>query len=107
MCTTGKGIRVNSGDEVLTNNKLYFSLKGYGQVLNVNDHPTIIWQVCNSGEMLDFTHHEIYLKNKNEKGKTTEFERDLSYKGTHLLRCTVKNTKKSFKQTVVFVVHGV
>lgn len=107
VCTTKDGLHINSGDEVSINNKLYFSLKGYGQVLNINDHPTVVWQVCNSGEGEDCTHHEIYFKNKNENGKLTEFERDLSYKGTHLLRCTVNNTKKSFKQTVVFVVHGV
>lgn len=87
--------------------KLKFNVVGLSGIMNVADKPVVIWEVCNAGQNIHDDHHEIYYKDKSENDGNFYFSRKLTYKGTHLLRCTVINKRKKFVETVVFVIHGV
>ena len=57
-------------------------------------------------DWFDSEHHEIYYKGKDEGDGKYHFSRELSYEGTHLLRCRICNLTKGFVQTRIFVVKG-
>lgn len=103
-CKTSDGEVVANGDNVYIGCYLYFKLTGIGGVLD--DNTVVTWEVCNAGYNGDEEHHEIYYKSKDEKDGKYSFSRELSYIGTHLLRCRVRNRRKGFDQQIVFVVHG-
>ena len=100
-------VEIASGSEVKIGSQLKFSVIGIGDIINTTDNVDIWWQVCNVGMDHHYEHKEIYYKGKWESDEKYSFYRELSYKGTHLLRCRVKNTKKGFDGTLVFVVRGV
>lgn len=115
--STESRIRISCRDEngnIIKNNSicpvgktlLFKVLNKTESFLSYDSKLKVVWQVCNSGEEKDIEHHEIYFKGKNETEDKISFKRELLFIGTHLLRCTVKNSKKGV-QTVVFVIHGV
>ena len=105
-CRTDQGENVESGDTFPVNRRLYFAVTGIGGVLDGSDDPKVIWEVCNAGYDKDDKVHDIYYKDKEEGDGKNNFTRDLSYIGTHLLRCYVVNVKKKFKQQIVFAING-
>lgn len=98
--------RVNNGDTLPVGYNLKFKITSWGDILNNNDTIFIWWEVSNSGKDEDCEHQEIYYKSDDEKTERISFSRDLAYEGTHLLRCRIKNTKKNFDETKIFVVKG-
>lgn len=96
---------VNSGDEIKVGCSLKFSISSWGDI--INDNTLIYWEVSNGGIGEDFEHQEIYRKGNEEKTEKYKFERELSYKGTHLLRCRIINSRKNFDETKIFVVKGI
>ncbi|MBP3818889.1 MAG: hypothetical protein J6H31_11375 [Butyrivibrio sp.] len=106
ICFDESGKRVKNGSYQPIGKKLSFSLESWGGVLNPQENPRIWWQVSNNGVGKDDNHHEIYYKGKKEQSGDDAFRRDLAFEGTHLLRCRVKNVKKGFDETRVFVVKG-
>lgn len=106
ICFDENGNRVENGSCQPIGTKLSFSLESWGGVLNPHECPSILWQVSNNGIRKDDDHHEIYFKDKNEQSADDAFGRDLAFVGTHLLRCQVRNKKKGFDETKVFVVRG-
>ena len=105
-CVTDKGEDVENGDYLPVGRKLTFTLHDMGKVLNDADNPKVIWQVCNAEYCNTGGNHEIYYKGKDEKDGKYQFTRDLSFVGTHLLRCEVQNKQKKFIQQIVFIIHG-
>lgn len=103
-CKSSDGDVINNGDDVYIGCYLHFRIICVGNVLD-ND-ATVKWEVCNAGNNDDYEHHEIYYKRNDEKDGKFSFSRELSYTGTHLLRCSVINRRKGFNQQIVFVVHG-
>lgn len=101
----GESKIVNSGDEIKVGCSLKFSIFSWGDI--INDNTLIYWEVSNGGTGDDFEHQEIYHKGNEEKTEKYKFERELSYKGTHLLRCRIINHKKNFDETKIFVVKGI
>ena len=85
---------------------LKFKITSWGDIINNNDTIGIWWEVSNSGKDEDCEHQEIYYKSDDEKTERISFSRDLAYVGTHLLRCRIKNAKKNFDETKIFVVKG-
>lgn len=78
---------------------------------SINYENTDILVASHHGSRSFFTdeaneHQEIYYKSDDEKTERILFSRDLAYGGTHLLRCRIKNTKKNFDETKIFVVKG-
>ena len=105
-CITDTGEELKNGFAYPVGHRLKFVVLGTGEVLDSRDNPKVYWQVCNAGYGAYSHHHEIYYKGTYEDYGKFKFVRDLSYVGTHLLRCKVINSKKGFYQTVIFVVHG-
>lgn len=54
----------------------------------------------------DYIVYVEYYKKNDERGGSLKFHRDISYEGKHLLRCRVKNSRKGFDITKVFIVDG-
>lgn len=106
ICKTNTGEEIKNGATHSVGCKLKFSLIPFGSVLNEADNPHVWWEVCNAGYGKDDDRHDIYDKDKNEDDGKYNFTRDLSFVGTHLLRCHVRNSKKELDQTIVFVIHG-
>ena len=96
---------VNSGDEINVGCSLKFSIYSWGDILN--DSTSIYWEVSNGGKAHDIEHQEIYRKGNEEKTEKYRYERELSYIGTHLLRCRIINPKKNYDETKIFVVKGI
>lgn len=96
---------VNSGDEINVGCNLKFSVFSWGDILN--DNTLIYWEVSNGGIGSDFDQQEIYYKGSEENTEKYKFERELSYRGTHLLRCRIINNRKNFDETRIFVVKGI
>lgn len=86
---------------------LKFSIEPYGELIEPFNQLKVIWEVSNGGQGKDFFHQEIYYKGENETDGLLSFSRDLSYVGTHLLRCRVINKKRKYDITQVFVVNGI
>ena len=106
ICKTNTGEIVENNTTHNINCNLKFSLSSIGGVLDNTDKPQVWWEVCNAGYGINDDHHEIYYKDENENDGKYYFSRDLAFVGTHLLRCRIKNTKKKFDQTIIFVIHG-
>ena len=106
ICNSSKDGWVNNKAELTVNQGLTFKLIDMGKILSEPDEISVIWEVCNAGEGLDDKHHEIYYKQEDDIGGKYSFYRDLSFRGTHLLRCRVKNKRKKYDQTMIFVIHG-
>lgn len=96
---------INNGDTLNIGCHLKFSIYSWGDI--INDSTAISWEVSNGGTGQDYEHQEIYYKGSNEKQEKYKFERDLSYRGTHLLRCRIINKRKNFDETKIFVVKGI
>lgn len=96
-----------SGDDFPLGAKLHFSIFSNFGLLEPYRDVKVWFEVSNGGINDDHEHQDIYYKKKKEKGSKSEFYRDVSYDGRHLLRCRVDNKKKKIYATQVFVVNGV
>lgn len=96
----------HSGDNFPTGSNLRFSVRASGGLLDPFEKVRVWWEVSNGGIRDDHEHQEIYYKEKGESEGKTIFRRKVSYDGRHLLRCRVKNSRKRFDVTKVFVVNG-
>jgi beta-lactamase superfamily II metal-dependent hydrolase len=85
---------------------LHFSVRSNFGILEPFKKVSVTWEVSNGGIELDHEHQEIYYKGSNEGTPKHSFNREVSYHGTHLLRCFVNNNKKKIRATQVFVVQG-
>lgn len=107
ICSRGSDNKsVGNGEELVVGCSLKFSILSWGNIINSTDKITVVWQVVNAGYGDDSEHHEIYYKGKDEGDGKYHFSRELSYEGTHLLRCRICNLTKGFVQTRIFVVKG-
>ncbi len=97
---------VNSGDSLKIGGNLEFTITSKGQLIEPIYKVTVTWEVSNGGINDHHEHQEIYYKKNDERGGSLKFHRDLSYEGKHLLRCRVKNSRKNFDITKVFIVEG-
>lgn len=72
----------------------------------VKENVCVTWEVSNSGKLEDESHQEIYIADKSNKkvSYTNTMGRDLTYKGIHILRCTIENKNRDKKITKVFKV---
>ena len=85
---------------------LRFSVQSNFGILEPFEKVSVTWEVSNGGIESDHEHQEIYYKSANEGTPKHNFNREVSYHGTHLLRCFVNNKKKKIRATQVFVVQG-
>lgn len=99
----------SSGDEIKVGNKLRFAVKTTGGLRADMSKVRYVFEVSNGGADEHDHHKEIYFKRKNETGEAHTFERDVSYVGTHLLRCNVyqKGGGDAHDAQTIFVVKGV
>jgi len=95
-----------SGEVFLIGSLLNFSVQSNFGILDPIDKVSITWEVSNGGISSDHEHQEIYYKSKSEGTPKKNFDREVSYHGTHLLRCYINNKKKKIRATQVFVVQG-
>lgn len=102
----GETAMVSSGCYLPVGGKLKFKLKTTGGIIDPIQKVNVWWEVSNGGINPDSTHQEIYYKGKSESDELFSFSRDLSYVGTHLLRCYFVNSPKG-SITKIFVVNGV
>jgi len=65
------------------------------------------WEVSNSGVGQDEKAQDIYSACEADKKDPRKFARNVHWEGTHLLRCSVSNTKNGQSATRIFTVHGV
>jgi beta-lactamase superfamily II metal-dependent hydrolase len=79
---------VKSGDALRVGTRLVFEAITAGGFDPRSAEYT--FEVSNGGRGLDADHDEIYDKESSEPGPPHRFSRDLSYVGTHLLRCVVR-----------------
>ena len=86
--------------------KLYFKLKTAGGIIDPIEKVRVVWEVSNGGIGTHSSHQEIYFKGRAEDNNMFTFSRDLSYYGTHLLRCKISNARKG-TITRIFKVVGV
>ncbi|MDY6097295.1 MAG: hypothetical protein SPI98_04670, partial [Oscillospiraceae bacterium] len=97
---------ISNGSQLQTGGKLSFRLKTSGGMIEPIEKVSVIWEVSNGGTDSHSSHQEIYIKGRNEDSDMFAFKRDLSYYGTHLLRCQIRNSKKG-TITRIFKVIGV
>lgn len=119
FCPTGKDMQVKcvaenesgirrdiaSGEAVSVGHKLRFEILTSGGLVGDISKAKYTFEVSNAGEGSHATHDEIYDKERQETGAPNSFQRDLSFLGTHLLRCTVSSG--NHKAQKVFAVRGV
>ena len=86
---------------------LKFSIISKGGLIEPFDKLRVHWEVSNGGQCEDYFHQEVYYKGKDENEGLLSFSRELSYIGTHLLRCQIINKKKDYNMTEIFVVNGI
>ncbi len=98
-------IPVKSGSTLDVGGTLKFSLSSKLGFFEPIDRINTWWEVSNGGKGVDSSHQEIYYKGKNENDGIFSFKRDLTYVGTHLLRCRVYNPKKG-TITKIFCING-
>ena len=99
--------RGKSGDDFPIGCSLDFSVQSSFGIVEPFTDVSITWEVSNGGIKGDHDHQEIYYKKKSEPKPKHKFTREVSYVGTHLLRCKVRNKKKKIYATQIFVVNGV
>ena len=102
----GKTQAVFSGRCLPVGGTLEFKLKTSGGIILPIEKIKVHWEVSNGGINSDSAHQEIYDKHKGESDGPFSFSRNLSYIGTHLLRCRLYNAQKG-SITKIFVVTGV
>ncbi len=86
---------------------LHFIIIAKGGISDPYADVNVWWEVSNGGVDDDNKHQEIYYKSKDEKPlDKMKFDRMVSYKGRHLLKCRLKNKVKHIDITKVFVVNG-
>lgn len=90
----GQYIYVENNSKVHVGVELIFSIDSWGGIIEPFNDLTAYWEVSNGGIEKDFEHQEIYYKDKLEKDGKLNFRRELLFKGTHLLRCKIKNKTK-------------
>lgn len=75
----------------------------------VKENVCVTWEVSNSGKLDDENHQEIYIANKSKKKVSyiNKMNRDLIYKGTHIVRCTIENKDRDKKITKIFKVKSI
>lgn len=75
----------------------------------VRENVCVTWEVSNSGKLEDENHQEIYIADKSKKrvSYTNKMNRDLIYKGTHIVRCTIENKDRDKKITKIFKVRAI
>lgn len=103
----GKQEEVINNSNINVGCTLKFSIISNGGLIEPFDKLSVFWEVSNGGQDEDFFHQEIYYKGKDETDGLLSFSRELSYVGTHLLRCRVINKQKAYDITQVFVVNGI
>lgn len=87
--------------------KLKFTIQSQGGLIEPFNKVKVFWEVSNGGKGISSFHQEIYLKDKTEPDDKLSFSRDLTYIGTHLLRCRVINEKKGYDLTRIFIINGI
>ena len=102
----GEEKSVPNGSKLSVGGKLYFKLKTAGGIIDPIEKVRVVWEVSNGGIGTHSSHQEIYFKGQAEDNNMFTFSRDLSYYGTHLLRCKISNAKKG-TITRIFKVVGV
>ncbi|MDD3228049.1 MAG: hypothetical protein PHE09_02430 [Oscillospiraceae bacterium] len=99
-------ISVANGDRLSVGGDLYFAIKTKGGIIEPIEKVCVWWEVSNGGINAHKSHQEIYFKGKSEEYDKFRFVRSLSFCGTHLLRCHIKNTTKG-SITRIFKVIGI
>lgn len=108
MCKyNGSEYEGKSNEDFPIGSGLQFSVRSNFGILDPYDKVSIIWEVSNGGVDSEHDHQEIYYKSDNESTPKHNFNREVSYKGKHLLRCYINNKKKKIRATQIFVVNGV
>ena len=102
----GEEKSVSNGSKLSVGGKLYFKLKTAGGIIDPIEKVRVVWEVSNGGIGTHSSHQEIYFKGRAEDNNMFTFSRDLSYYGTHLLRCKISNARKG-TITRIFKVVGV
>ena len=102
----GEEKSVPNGSKLSVGGKLYFKLKTAGGIIDPIEKVRVVWEVSNGGIGTHSSHQEIYFKGRAEDNNMFTFSRDLSYYGTHLLRCKISNARKG-TITRIFKVVGV
>jgi len=110
-----KCVKIADGkqEEVINNSNLNigctlkFSIVSNGGLIEPFDKLSVFWEVSNGGQDIHSEHQEIYYKGKDETDGLLSFSRELSFIGTHLLRCRIKNKKKHYDVTQIFIVNGI
>ena len=107
-CTSihnGNRSSVVNGASLPIGRELHFELKTSGGIIDPFDKVSVWWEVSNGGANEDSAHQEIYYKEKNETEGLFSFKRELSFLGTHLLRCRLYNRDKG-SITRIFKITG-
>lgn len=97
---------VANGSRLSVGGELFFSIKTSGGIIEPIDKVSVCWEVSNGGTNDDKSHQEIYYKSKDEGTDMFHFERSLSFRGIHLLRCCFVNSIKG-KIIRIFKIIGV
>jgi len=105
--STNNGNTVNreSGDMMQIGESLNFYILGKGGIFDPIKSVSVKFEVSNGGRFRDHTHQEIYYKANDDKSAINKFNREVAYKGRHLLRCRVYNKSKRVSITRIFVVN--
>lgn len=101
----GETYQISNYDELPIGGRLNFKLETKGGIIEPFQKVHVDWEVSNGGKGKHKSHQEIYYKGKNESDGILSFSRDLSFNGTHLLRCHLYNRDKGYI-TKVFCVKG-
>ena len=102
----GEERAVPNGSVLCVGGTLHFKLKTAGGIIDPIEEVHVVWEVSNGGIGTYSPHQEIYFKDHAEDNNMFTFSRDLSYYGTHLLRCKISNRRKG-TITRIFKVVGV
>lgn len=102
----GEEKSVPNGSNLCVGGTLHFKLKTAGGIIEPIEKILVVWEVSNGGIGTYSSHQEIYFKGQAEDNNMFTFSRELSYYGTHLLRCKISNAKKG-AITRIFKVVGV
>ncbi|MCT4583694.1 MAG: MBL fold metallo-hydrolase [Peptostreptococcaceae bacterium] len=90
------------------NHKLIFKATNFNKITDNRQKENVIvkWMVSNSGKAEDENRQEIYTAGESIKkiNHTYTLNRDLMFKGTHLLQCSIENLDRNKKITKIFKV---
>lgn len=96
--------KIESGDILPVGHKLRFNISTRGGLIGDFRKAKYLFEVSNGGQGSHSDRDEIYYKGTKEQGNPHEFNRDLSFVGTHLLRCRVRYG--SLEAQKIFVITG-